>query len=184
VDKTLRLFIAINFTAETRDVLVGWRDELRAVASRGRFSSDENLHLTLAFLGECDGEQLELVKSVLAETEFETFDLSVGKLGRFHRRGGDIWWAAAEESAELMAVQLDLSSRLRAAGFALEERQFVPHITLGRNVKTASEPWSVEPVCEMVNRIDLMLSEHIGGRQVYSILNSKMLMRWNYIPKE
>ncbi|MCL2137638.1 MAG: RNA 2',3'-cyclic phosphodiesterase [Coriobacteriia bacterium] len=170
MDKTQRLFIAINFTAGTRAVLSGWRDELRAIASRGRFSSDENLHLTLAFLGECDDGQLELVQSVLAETEFEAFEISVGRLGRFRRRGGDIWWAAAEESIELMAVQLDLSSRLRAAGFALEDREFVPHITLGRNVRTTTEPWSVKPVSETVGQIDLMLSEHIEGRQIYTVL--------------
>ena len=173
MDKTLRLFIAINFKAETRAVLAEWRDELQAVASRGRFSPDENLHLTLAFLGECDNEQLELVKSVLAETEFEAFEISVGRLGRFRRRGGDIWWAAAEESAELIVVQGDLYSRLMAAGFALEEREFVPHITLGRNVKTTIEPWSVEPVYEAVSQIDLMLSEHIEGRQIYTVLASK-----------
>ncbi|MDR1765790.1 MAG: hypothetical protein LBR77_06840 [Lachnospiraceae bacterium] len=44
------------------------RDELRGKSERGYFSAPENLHLTLAFLGECDGTQIAAAKTVVAET--------------------------------------------------------------------------------------------------------------------
>ena len=51
------MFIAINFNNDTRSQLLALRDELSGKSESGRFSLPENLHLTLAFLGECDGKQ-------------------------------------------------------------------------------------------------------------------------------
>lgn len=48
----MRLFIAINFSAETRKRFIALREELRSRSLRGSFTHDENLHLTLAFIGE------------------------------------------------------------------------------------------------------------------------------------
>jgi len=47
----MRLFVAINFNNETRAQLVSLRDELHSRSKRGHFSLDENLHLTLVFIG-------------------------------------------------------------------------------------------------------------------------------------
>ena len=48
----MRLFVAINFNNETRSRLLDLRDELRGKSQRGNFTAPENLHLTLAFIGE------------------------------------------------------------------------------------------------------------------------------------
>jgi len=53
----MRLFIAINFPDEIKATIAKIRDGLKEKAFRGNFSSDENLHLTLVFLGECDLRQ-------------------------------------------------------------------------------------------------------------------------------
>ncbi|MDR0434023.1 MAG: hypothetical protein LBH21_03030 [Gracilibacteraceae bacterium] len=51
--------------------LLALRDELRGKSERGRFSAPENLHLTLTFLGECDGKQIAAAKSDIAAFRLE-----------------------------------------------------------------------------------------------------------------
>ncbi|MDR1764885.1 MAG: RNA 2',3'-cyclic phosphodiesterase [Lachnospiraceae bacterium] len=163
----MRLFVAINFNADTRSRLLALRDELRGKSERGNFSAPENLHLTLAFLGECDGKQLAAAKNVVPETVFAPFDIAVERIGNFR---GDLWWAGLREDKPLLALQRDVSDRLSAAGFTLERRKFSPHITLGREVVTNAKPWQIEPFGETVSSIELMKSERIAGRLTYTAI--------------
>ena len=169
----MRLFIAINFNNDTRSRLLALCDELRGKSERGRFSLQENLHLTLAFLGECDGKQTSAVKSVLAAVSYEPFDIAVDCVGRFRRDGGDLWWAGLRESEPLIALQGDLTEKLIVSGFSLDKRRYNPHITLGREVKTGSMPESIEPFGETVTSIDLMKSERINGKLTYTAIYTK-----------
>jgi 2'-5' RNA ligase len=164
---SLRLFAAINFNNVTLSRLLVLRDELRDKSERGRFSAPENLHLTLAFLGECGGKQIAAAKSVVAEMQFVPFDVAVERVGNFR---GDLWWAGLRADRPLLALQRDLSDRLAAAGFTLERRRFSPHITLGREVSTDVKPWKIEPFGETVSSIELMKSERIGGKLTYTAI--------------
>ena len=166
----MRLFIAINFTNETRSRLLALRDELRGKSERGNFSAPENLHLTLAFLGECDGKQTSAVKSVLSAVSFEPLDITIDCIGRFKRDGGDIWWAGVRDNKALSDVQKTLTSGLYANGFVLDNRKYSPHITLGREVVTDVKPWAIEPFGETVGTIDLMKSERINGKLTYTAI--------------
>ena len=168
----MRLFIAINFNNDTRSRLLALRDELRGQSQRGNFSAPENIHLTLAFLGECDGKQTADVKSALSDVSFKPFEITVDCVGRFRREGGDIWWAGLRENKPLSALHRDLADRLTAVGFTLEQRKFAPHITLGREVSTDAKPRSIEPFGETVSAIDLMKSERIGGKLTYTAIHN------------
>ena len=164
----MRLFIAVNFTDETRACLLALRDALRAQSPRGNFSLPENLHLTLAFLGECDARQAAAAKKATAAVEFAPLEIAIDRVGRFRRDSGDIWWAGVRETPALMALQRDLTERLRAAGFAPERRRYSPHITLGREVVTNAAPRDIEPFGEIVDKIDLMKSERVDGKLTYT----------------
>ena len=169
----MRLFIAINFNNETRSRLLSLRDELRGKSQRGNFTAPENLHLTLAFLGECNGKQTTAAKSVLNTVSFEPFDVAVDCIGRFKRGGGDIWWAGLRVSQPLIALHGELTEKLIATGFSLEKRKYNPHITLGREVVTDAKPWQIEPFGETVGTIDLMKSERINGKLTYTSVHRR-----------
>jgi len=169
----MRLFVAINFNNETRSRLLALRDELRGESQRGNFSAPENLHLTLAFLGECDGKQTAAVKSVLNAVSFEPLDVTIDRVGRFKRDGGDIWWASGEPPEGLLTLQRDLTDKLITAEFAFECRKYSPHITLGREVVTDAKPWTIEPFGETLSTIDLMKSERINGKLTYTAIYTK-----------
>ena len=164
----MRLFIAINFNNGTLSRLLTLRDELRGGSQHGHFSAPENLHLTLAFLGECDVKQTAAAKSILGAVSFEPFDVAVDSVGRFKRDGGDLWWAGLRENRALSALQHDLTERLSATGFTLDRRKFSPHITLGREVVTDTAPWVFEPFGETVVAVDLMKSERFAGKLTYT----------------
>lgn len=164
----MRLFIAINFNVDTRSLLLSLRDELRSNSLHGRFSSSENLHLTLAFLGECNAEQTAAAKVALNMLTFEPFSISINRVGRFKRKGGDIWWAGVQNSPELLKLQGELTKRLCETGFTLEIRKFSPHITLGREVETDYAFGKILPFGETVKSVELMKSERIAGKLTYS----------------
>ena len=171
----MRLFIAINLSPETKDKLIALTGELRAASPRGNFSLPENLHLTLAFLGECSENQASRAKSAMDALDFQPFDLRVERIGRFPREGGDIWWAGVSQSGPLMALHRDLTEHLLRADFSLERRPYRPHITLGRKVSASLPPRPVTPFAQRVTSIELMKSEQIAGKLTYTAIYAKTL---------
>ncbi|MCL2461459.1 MAG: RNA 2',3'-cyclic phosphodiesterase [Defluviitaleaceae bacterium] len=169
----MRLFIAINFSDATRARLLALRDRLRDKSSRGNFSAEDNLHLTLVFLGECDQRQAAAVKKAMDAVCFGPIEISIGRVGRFKRDGGDIWWAGAKESKALTDLQRGLTEKLIAAGLSPDTRPYSPHITLGREVVTVEKPYDCEPFGETASAIDLMKSERVAGKLTYTAIYTK-----------
>jgi len=168
----MRLFIAINFNDVTRSRLVSLRDELHKASSRGRFTHPENLHLTLAFLGECNEQQVVSAMTAMDMTSFEPFELSIDRIGRFKRNGSNTWWAGVCENKVLLELQHNLTNKLSENGFECDNRKYIPHITLGREIITQAQPRQIEPFGEMVTCIELMKSERIGGKLIYTAIHA------------
>ena len=166
----MRLFVAINFNNETRSALLALRDDLRSKSIRGNFSTPENIHLTLVFLGECDRMETAAVKSAMDGIAFQPFIIEIDRIGLFRRGGGSIWWAGARKSEQLIDLQRALTNRLISSGFALDTRKYSPHITLGREVLTDAIPRRIPPFGETVTRIELMKSERIDGKLTYTAI--------------
>ena len=169
----MRLFIAINFNNETLAQLLSLRDELRSRSKGGNFSATENLHLTLAFLGECGMAQTAAAKAAMDAINFEPFPICIERVGRFKRDGGDLWWAGAQAGKKLIKLQSELTGKLIDAGFTLDKRKYSPHITLGREIITDAAPWQIAAFGETVTSIELMKSERIGGKLVYTAIYTK-----------
>ena len=171
----MRLFIAINFPDEVKSVITKIRDDIKASAFCGNFTVDANLHLTLVFLGECDRQQAGSVKAVMDEIKFPEFALMLEKVGYFKRDGGNTWWIGLKDNKPLSDLQADLSGRLQRRGFMLENRRYVPHVTIGREVKAPTDfiKPDVRQVSFNVTSIELMLSERINGKLVYTPVYSK-----------
>ena len=88
----MRLFVAVNFGERTRKSLITLRDDLRRKSRKGRFTLDENIHLTLIFLGECNATQANAAIAAMNNVTFEPFTIEIGNIGHFKRDGGDLWW--------------------------------------------------------------------------------------------
>ncbi|MBE6830541.1 MAG: RNA 2',3'-cyclic phosphodiesterase [Ruminococcaceae bacterium] len=173
----MRLFIAVNFSEPVKDSLTEWIQKLKDCGVRGNFSRRENLHLTLAFIGET--ADADKVRQVMDRISAEPFELTVGGLGRFRRNGGDICWVGVEKNEVLLSVHNQLCAALRFAGFSIENREFKPHLTLGREMIFPSGfafrdfAGRIAPMTMRVPKISLMKSERINGQLTYTEIYGK-----------
>lgn len=167
----MRLFIAINFDEETRKNIIDVQQRLRILGT-GNFSHPENLHLTLAFLGEIAPTKVDAVQQAMNRTAVGPISLTFDHVGRFKRDGGDIWWIGLSENRPLLSLQKELSGHLADAGFHLEDRRFSPHITLARGVRLDTQPEHStllgSAFSTRASTISLMRSERISGSLTYT----------------
>ncbi len=159
----MRLFIAVHFSKEVKSQLLSAIEKLRTQAKAGNFTKPENLHLTLAFIGE--SEDVKTIRSVIDSCAVPAFELAISGAGNF----GKLYWVGIENNPKLKALAESIQSELRKSGFEIEDRAFMPHITIAREL-SAERPVSlnVERKAMAVSRISLMKSERIGGRLTYT----------------
>ena len=174
----MRLFIAANFSEETRKRLLAFCDELRSLSERGRFTSPENLHLTLVFLGECDAKQADAAKRSVTALAFDPFTITLASGGYLDKGRSNLVFCELQNNdgrRKLCQLQSELSENLSAKGFKLERRKFWPHITLGREVVwkdigdySNSIDVSFPAIEERIASFELMKSERINGKLTYT----------------
>lgn len=169
----MRIFIAINFQESTRSALVHLCNDLKATISSGRLALPENLHLTLAFLDECNATQVNTIKAAMDLITFEPFKLEINCIGRYRRSGGDIVWAGICENKALFELHKNITSQLRENGISFDMRKFSPHITLGREIITNSQPRRIVPIIETITKFELMESERIKGKLTYTAIHER-----------
>jgi 2'-5' RNA ligase len=148
---------------------------LRGISSRGRFTLPENLHITLIFIGERNAAQAESIKTAMNIVVYAPFELEIDRLGCFKRSGGDIWWAGIRENKTLNELYKSLTSELQKHRIVFDYKEFNPHITLGREVSTKSQPRQIESFTEKVTKIELMKSERIAGKLTYTPIHEVLL---------
>ena len=162
----MRLFIAITFSPPIRSALLAAIDTLRRQGA-GNFTWPENLHLTLAFIGET--ADVEGVRAGREEgCAGGPFSISLEGVGHF----GDLWWAGLRENPRLEALARRVADSLGRRGFPLEKRPWRPHITLVRRWRGPRPVLPAPRGTMTVRRISLMKSERIQGRLVYTELYS------------
>jgi 2'-5' RNA ligase len=124
-----RLFVAIKPPLPLRRLLLGTMGSV----SGARWQSDEQLHLTLAFLGEVDGAAAEALDAGLTMIHAAPVPLRFAGAGSFSSRGRvHSLWIGAEPRDALAALSNKVTRAARQAGITVEDRAFVPHITVAR----------------------------------------------------
>lgn len=174
MDKLLRLFIAVDFGFDVKNSLNQVIQDFKKHTERGSFTHKENLHLTLAFIGET--KDLEHVKQAMDNAVMKRtiapFRLSIGGLGRFKRNEGDIYYINVEKNDVLWELNRTLTDELKKFEFKMEEKEYKPHLTLGRRVYVKRDfdlAQFENGIPKMdVNYISLMKSERINGKLVYT----------------
>jgi 2'-5' RNA ligase len=133
----LRTFIAVDLGQQLRDRCAAMQENLTRLGAEVKWVEHDNLHVTLLFLGEVDERDVPPVCAAVAAAcaGHEQFTLGVEKVGCFPnpRRPRTIWAGVGEGAAELIALHDALEPPLLELGcYRREERQFTPHVTLGR----------------------------------------------------
>jgi 2'-5' RNA ligase len=137
MEESLRLFIAIDLSAEVRR----WLGEAKALladrieAGAVRWMNVGSIHITLKFLGETPARRVEEIRAVLDRLARgrAPFPIAVEGLGCFPNFVRPrVIWAGVRTGPALQELQKQLEADLERVGFPPERRPFSPHLTLGR----------------------------------------------------
>ena len=158
----MRLFIAINLTPEMKDALTDAQRAMYDRGVRGNFTPEENLHLTLAFIGEYPNA--EAVMDAVSGVTFTPLELRLDGIGRF----GDLWWAGLRESAALTAVVRRIRRALAEGSIPFDRKRFSPHITLIRKASRDTAGVTIAPETMTVRTISLMSSKRGRNGMIYT----------------
>ncbi len=163
----MRIFIAIRFTEVFKSSILDAQDGLKEYGVRGNYTQPENLHLTLAFIGET--ERVEEIKAAVDAVKFEPFVIRTGKMGCFNGRSRVVWLGIEGED-KVKAIAQQLRRNLDQRGIDYAKGKFSPHITLVRQPSEMPLDIDVESESMTVSKIYVMKSERINGRLVYTAL--------------
>lgn len=163
----MRIFIAIRFTEAFKSSILDAQDGLKEYGVRGNYTQPENLHLTLAFIGET--ERVEEIKAAVDAVKFEPFVIRTGQMGCFNGRCRVVWLGIEGED-KVKAIAQQLRRNLDQRGIDYAKGKFSPHITLVRQPSEMPLDIDVESESMTVSKIYVMKSERINGRLVYTAL--------------
>lgn len=136
--ETWRVFVAIELPSPVRRKLIEHIDRLRFTMPevRASWSREENLHLTLKFLGDTPVTKVEGLAQAAqrAASKVEPFELIIAGCGAFPPGGQPrvLWVGLEDASGQLALLHTALEDECSKAGFPREERPFHPHLTIAR----------------------------------------------------
>ena len=158
----MRLFVAIQLSDEMKSSITQTMHALKKAGVKGNYVPSQNLHLTLAFIGET--REAAAIQEALQTISFKPFRLSLSEMGTF----GDLLWVGMKGNQGLSGVAREVRSALDAAGISYDKKKFNPHITI---IRKMTGNWKTVPATKgemMVKKISLMKSEVKEGKRVYT----------------
>jgi RNA 2',3'-cyclic 3'-phosphodiesterase len=167
----IRLFVALEIPREVRERLA----TLQGGVPGARWASDEQMHLTLRFIGEVDENVAHDIDDALGGIRAPSFVLELAGVGEFGGKKPRALWAGVRANDALLHLQKKIETALQRIGLPPEERKFSAHVTLARmraaprekvvqflthHALFASGPFAVESFA--------LFSSHLGsGGSVY-----------------
>ncbi len=133
-----RLFVAIRPPEPIRAQLLA----IMGGVPGARWQEEDQLHLTLRFVGEVDRHQAEDLAAALGSLYHPPFEIALSGVGRFERRGKGALWAGFTPHDQLKSLHKKVDQTCLRVGLPAESRAYLPHLTLAR---TSRATGPVEP---------------------------------------
>lgn len=185
----LRTFLAIGLEPAMVSRLVAVQHSLARAAEEVKWVEEENLHVTLLFLGEVDERDIHKVCKVIRQTcaRIPAFTMALEGVGCFGNpsRPRTLWVGVGEGARELVALHDALEKPLMELGcYRREERGYTPHVTLGRAKGARENEALAEALAKQagwrggesaVDAVLVMSSELRPEGPVYSVLSTAEL---------
>jgi 2'-5' RNA ligase len=134
----------------------------------GRSMRREQLHVTLAFLGEVPDAAARPLPALLENIAARRFVFRLNRFGNWFPPGL-VWMGSEQMDPALADLKADLDHGLKGCGFAVEERAFRPHLTLFRNAERRAPP-GVCDISWVVNEVTLVRSEPSQRGSHYEVI--------------
>ncbi|MBI3394530.1 MAG: RNA 2',3'-cyclic phosphodiesterase [Spirochaetia bacterium] len=133
----MRLFVAVDIPQSLKTRLA---DMCRGIPGV-RWTPEEQMHITIRFLGETHRTVFEEVAESLHGVLSDPFELRLRGVGQFLRGNApQVLWAGVDDGGQgLAALHGRVEAALSQCGIAREKRRFHPHVTLGRPGQVSKE---------------------------------------------
>ena len=95
----------------------------------------ENMHITVAFLGDTDENIIPSISEIIKQIslDYPPIELIFRGAGVFKNlRDPRVIWIGTETNTVLQNLKIQIDNELSGFGFKSENREFKPHLTLGR----------------------------------------------------
>ncbi|KMY43446.1 hypothetical protein AC622_03715 [Bacillus sp. FJAT-27916] len=139
-------FFALELPKECKRELNDWAGRAGDVYAFKSWVHPEDYHITLAFLGAAEQDKLKIALKLIEQkiAQYQPFLIEINGLGTFGQKDSPrILWADSEKSTMMQTVREMVYNACLEAGFELDTKPFVPHITLARRSKNKIEPGSI-----------------------------------------
>lgn len=163
-EKKCRLFISIELSEEVRKEIGKFVKKLQRRYWPVRWLALENIHIALAFLGWMEPKIVSRITSHVSQavSGIKLFEVKIRGIGCFpdEKRPRVVWLGLAGDLKSLVKLQKRVLGELREMGFKMEERKFVPHLTLGR-VKRGTRIGALRNLGDQISRMKV---EEFGNK--------------------
>jgi 2'-5' RNA ligase len=133
----MRLFVGVWLSEAMLEEVANYIKLVRQNCSGFKWTSPQNLHFTMKFLGEIPENRLKELSQALrsAAAENETFSLRLGSTGFFPQHGAPriVWIGVAQGQTLLVKLAQSVESYCLQHGFTQSDKQFRPHLTIARS---------------------------------------------------
>lgn len=168
----MRIFIALLFETITKDIISDIALEVKNISSSGNFTTYNNLHLTLLYLGETSEADLKIISKKLNEIEFTSFEYETKDIKYFKKSSSQVVaYLSVEKSDNLQSLYHQIRLKLKEIGIDFDSIKYTPHITLGRKVIVKKDCSLEDIYCNKLilkaNRISVMESKRVNNKLVY-----------------
>lgn len=123
-----RLFVAIRPPKTVREQLLDLMEGMPDM----RWQHDDQLHLTLRFIGEVERPVAEDLVAALQHVRFDHFSIALDGVGKFEKHRNGALWSGVRPKEQLKALNAKVERACQSAGLEPERRAYHPHITLAR----------------------------------------------------
>jgi RNA 2',3'-cyclic 3'-phosphodiesterase len=169
-DASLRLFFALWPDTAARAAIASLAREI-VIETGGRAVAADNLHLTLAFLGERPAAMVPDLCASVSAIDVSPFRLSLDDIGCW-RKTGIAWLTASESAPSLLALRERVVQALATLEIVIDERRFVPHVTLARRIESVIVRRLTRPIDWSVGSFALVASRLAPGGVRYEVLQT------------
>lgn len=139
----IRTFIALEISNVIRKQITNIQKNLMNKGAEIRWIKNDNIHLTLRFLGEIENKYHDKIFEAMNNVaeDARSLNLSLTGLGMFPDENHPtvIWVGIGGEVEELRQMAEKCDYYLTEIGFEIKKRHFRPHITIGRIKKIANK---------------------------------------------
>ena len=170
-----RLFIGVSFDKELNNYFKSAQLMIEKYCERANYTSYNNFHLTLKFLGMMEESQIPEIIEVIKNLNASKVPLLFDHIGFFNKKGRYVIYMGSKPEVKLTDLALKLNDGLVERGlveYRLEDYVYTPHITLCRNARILVPPVDLSRGMEIKYRssltnITLYESVNVDGQLIY-----------------